>query len=182
MDGRAPADVQADVAKALRDHKRLHLSYYVPGRDEATERDVDPMRVVFEQGRAYLEGWCRRANAVRLFRLDRVLNLVILDVPAEVPATAEHLDVESGLFRPSAGDIQVELELAEAGRWVADYFPCEKETELGDGRLSVVLRTPDTQMVRRLALRLGEDGKVVSPPELAEQIGQDAAAALAQYS
>ena len=46
----------------------------------------------------------------------------------------------------------------------------------------MVLRTPDTQMIRRLALRLGEDGKVVSPPELAEQIGQDAAAALAQYS
>jgi proteasome accessory factor C len=182
MDGRAPAGVQADVAKALRDHKRLHLSYYVPGRDEATERDVDPMRVVFEQGRAYLEGWCRRANAVRLFRLDRVLNLVILDVAAEVPATAEHVDVDSGLFRPSAGDIQVELELAEAGRWVADYYPCEKETELGDGRLGVVLRTPDTQWVRRLALRLGEDGKVVSPPELVEQIGQDAAAALAQYS
>ena len=182
MDGRAPANVQADVAKALREHKRLHLSYYVPGRDEATERDVDPMRVVFEQGRAYLEGWCRRANAVRLFRLDRVLDLNILDVAAEVPATAEHVDVDSGLFRPSAGDTRVELELAGAGHWVADYYPCEKVTPLGDGRLSVVLRTPDTQWVRRLALRLGEDGKVVSPPELAEQVVKDANMALAQYS
>jgi proteasome accessory factor C len=182
MDGRAPADIQADVAEALRHGKRLHLSYYVPGRDEATERDVDPMRVVFEQGRAYLEGWCRRANAVRLFRLDRVLKLTILDVAAEVPATAEHVDVDSGLFRPSAGDIRVELELAGAGHWVADYYPCEKVTDLGDGRLNVVLRTPDTQWVRRLALRLGEDGKVVSPPDLAEQIAKDASAALAQYS
>jgi proteasome accessory factor C len=182
LDGRAPADVQAKVADALRRGRRLHMSYYVPGRDEATERDVDPMRVVFEQGRAYLEGWCRRANAVRLFRLDRVLALAVLDVAAEVPATAEHVDVDSGLFRPSAGDILVELELAEAGHWVADYYPCEKVIELGDGRLGVVLRTPDTQWVRRLALRLGEDGKVVSPPELAEQIGQDATAALAQYS
>jgi proteasome accessory factor C len=183
MDGRAPADTQAKVADALKRGKRLHLSYYVPGRDEATERDVDPMRIVFEQGRAYLEGWCRRANAVRLFRLDRVLDSDILeDVAAEVPATAEHVDVDSGLFRPSAGDIQVELELAGAGRWVADYYPCEKVTDLGDGRLSVVLRTPDTQWVRRLALRLGEDGKVVSPPELAEQITKDATAALAQYS
>ncbi|HEY3906153.1 MAG TPA: WYL domain-containing protein [Streptosporangiaceae bacterium] len=182
LDGRAPADVQAKVADALRRGRRLHMSYYVPGRDEATERDVDPMRVVFEQGRAYLEGWCRRANAVRLFRLDRVLALAVLDVAAEVPATAEHVDVDSGLFRPSAGDILVELELAEAGHWVADYYPCEKVIELGDGRLGVVLRTPDTQWVRRLALRLGEDGKVVSPPELAEQIGQNATAALAQYS
>jgi proteasome accessory factor C len=182
LDGRAPADVQAQVFEALQKHKRLHLTYYVPSRDEPTERDVDPMRVVYEQGRAYLEGWCRRANAVRLFRLDRVLHVTILEVAAEVPATAKHVDVDSGLFRPSAGDIRVELELAEAGHWVADYYPCEQVTELGDGRLSVVLRTPDTQLVRRLALRLGEDGKVVSPPELAEQIVADATVALAQYS
>jgi proteasome accessory factor C len=182
MDGRAPADVQAQVAEALRQGRRLHLSYYVPGRDEATERDVDPMRVIVLQGRAYLEGWCRRAEAVRLFRLDRVLGLTVLDIPAEVPDQAEHVDVDSGLFRPSAGDIQVELELAEAGRWVAEYYPCEKITELGDRRLSVVLRTPDTEWVRRLALRLGEDGKVISPPELADQVATDATAALAHYS
>ncbi|HWF80653.1 MAG TPA: WYL domain-containing protein [Streptosporangiaceae bacterium] len=182
MDGRAPADVQARAADALRSGKRLHLSYYVPGRDEATERDVDPMRVIIVQGRAYLEGWCRRAEAVRLFRLDRVLRLTVLDVQAEVPDQAEHVDVDSGLFRPSAGDIRVELELGQAGRWVAEYYPCEKITELADGRLSVVLRTPDVRWVRRLALRLGEDGKVISPPELAEQVTKDAAAALAQYS
>jgi len=182
MDGRAPADVQAQVADALRQGKRLHLSYYVPGRDEATERDVDPMRVIVVQDRAYLEGWCRRAEAVRLFRLDRVLALTALDVPADVPEQAEHVDVDSGLFRPSAGDIRVEFELAEAGRWVAEYYPCEKITELGDARLSVALRTPDTRWVRRLALRLGEDGRVTAPPELVEQVAADAAAALAQYS
>ncbi len=182
MDGRAPADVQAKVAKALGEGKRLHLSYYVPGRDETTERDVDPMRMVIEQGRAYLEGWCRRAEAVRLFRLDRVLDIEVLPVDVEVPPQAEHVDTTAGLFRPSAADIGVELELAGPGRWVAEYYPCETATELGDGRLAVVLRTPDTQWVRRLALRLGEDGKVISPPELAEQIAGDAAAALAQYS
>ena len=54
--------------------KRLvHLTYHVPGRDETTERDVDPMRLLLVEGRSYLEGWCRRAEAVRLFRLDRVL-------------------------------------------------------------------------------------------------------------
>ena len=61
------------VTDALSRGRRLHLSYYVPGRDEATERDVDPMRLLVVEGRSYLEGWCRRAEAVRLFRLDRML-------------------------------------------------------------------------------------------------------------
>ncbi|HEY6481310.1 MAG TPA: WYL domain-containing protein, partial [Streptosporangiaceae bacterium] len=103
------------------------------------------------------------------------------DVAAQVPPQAEPVDVDQGLFRPSPADTLVVLELATAGRWVAEYFPCDDVTELGDGRLRVSLRTPDTQMVRRLALRLGEDGRVLAPAGLAEQVGQDARAALAQY-
>jgi predicted DNA-binding transcriptional regulator YafY len=172
----------AHVADALSRGRRLHLAYYVPGRDEATVRDVDPMRLLLVEGRSYLEGWCLRANAVRVFRLDRILSIQVLDVPAAVPASAEYVDVDSGLFRPSPQDVQVVLELAAAGRWVAEYYPCEHVEELPDGRLRIRLRTPDTQWVRRLALRLGEDGRLLAPPELAEQVVADATAALDQYA
>ena len=171
----------AAVTDALSRGRRLHLSYYVPGRDEATERDVDPMRLLVVEGRSYLEGWCRRAGDVRLFRLDRILAVEVLDVASEVPAGAEHVDVDHGLFRPSPQDVVVEFELTPAGRWVAEYYPCDQAGDLPDGRLRIRLRTPDTQMVRRLALRLGEDGRLVSPPELAEQVAADAAAALGHY-
>ncbi len=172
----------AQVRDALGRGRRLHMSYYVPGRDEATERDVDPMRLLVVEGRTYLEGWCLRAEAVRLFRLDRVLALDVLDEPASVPPQAQQRDLDQGLFRPSADDVRVELELSVAGRWVAEYYPCEEVTELGDGRLRVGLRTPDTRWVRRLALRLGEDGRVIAPAGLAAEIREDAAAALAQYA
>jgi proteasome accessory factor C len=169
------------IKDALARARRLHLSYYVPGRDEATERDVDPMRLLVVEGRTYLEGWCRRAESVRLFRLDRVLGLTVLPVAAEVPAGAEPRDLDQGLFHPSDGDERVELELSPHGRWVAEYYPCEETAELGEGRLRVILRTPDTRWVRRLALRLGDDGTVLGPPALAAQIRDDAAAALANY-
>ena len=167
---------------ALARRRRVHLSYYVPGRDETTERDVDPMRLLVVEGRTYLEGWCRLAEGVRLFRLDRVLGLQVLDQPAEVPAEAEPKDVDQGLYRPAPEDLQVEIELAPLGRWVAEYYPCEDAADLGDGRLRVKLRTPDGRWVRRLALRLGENGRVVAPADLAAQVREDAAAALAQYA
>jgi predicted DNA-binding transcriptional regulator YafY len=182
VDDRGVGSAAAQIRGALDRGRRLHLSYYVPGRDEATERDVDPMRLLVVEGRTYLEGWCLRAEAVRLFRLDRVLDLAVLDEAASVPAQARPRDVDQGLFRPSPDDAAVELELSAAGRWVAEYYPCERVEELGDGRLRVGLRTPDTRLVRRLALRLGEDGRVTSPPELAAQVREDAAAALAQYT
>ena len=174
-------DVLGRLQDALLQQRRIHLRYYVPGRDEATERDVDPMRLLVVEGRTYLEGWCRRAEGVRLFRLDRVLGLDVLDVAAEVPPEAEPVDVDEGLFRPSPQDVRVEFELRPGGHWVAEYYPCESVERNGD-ELRVTLRTPDTRWVRRLALRLGEDGRVIAPAELAVQITQDAAAALAQYA
>src|SRR5580704_10372672 len=70
VDDRGARSVLAQIRDALDRGRRLHMSYYVPGRDEATERDVDPMRLLVVEGHSYLEGWCRRAEDVRLFRLD----------------------------------------------------------------------------------------------------------------
>ncbi len=169
------------VRQALADGRRLHLSYYVPGRDETTERDVEPMRLLLVEGRAYLEAWCRRAEGVRLFRLDRVQALRVLDEPAQVPPGAQSRDVEAGLFQPSEADHVVTLELDPPARWVAEYYPCEEEVELDGGRLLVRLRTPDPRWVGRLALRLGGQGRVVDPPSLAREVQEEAAAALAAY-
>jgi proteasome accessory factor C len=169
------------VRDAVRLRRRIHLHYYVPGRDEATERDVDPMRLLVVEGRTYLEGWCRRAEGVRLFRLDRMHGLEVLDVPAEVPPEAEPVDVDQGLFRRSEQDVQVVLELRPPAHWIAEDYPCENIERSGE-ELRVTLATPDTRWVRRLALRLGENARVIAPAELAAQVGADAAAALAQYA
>ncbi len=178
----AEADVTATARRALEAGVAVHLRYYVPGRDETTERDVEPMRLVIAGGRPYLEGWCRRAEDLRLFRLDRVHAITLLDRPAEVPPQARPRDVDAGLFQPQPQDVVVTLSLTPAARWVADYYPCESVEETGDGGLVVRLRTPDPSWVRRLALRLGAAGRVLAPAELAAEVTAAARAALAAYA
>jgi proteasome accessory factor C len=174
--------VAVAVQDALDRGRRLHLVYYVPGRDETTPRDVDPIRLHRVDGASYLQAWCRRVEDVRLFRLDRVIAVTVLDEPAEPPPGVRPRDVEAGLFRPSAADTVVALELAPAGRWIADYYPCESVEELAGDRLRVRLRTPDTRWVRRLLLRMGGAARVLDPPELAEAVHTDAVSALAAYA
>lgn len=181
VDGDAVADVAATVRGALDSKNRLHLSYWVPARDEATERDVDPMRLVVVDGRLYLEGWCHRAESVRLFRLDRVLDVKELDVPAQVPSEARPRDLDGGLFQPSPDDELVTFVLTPAGRWVADYYPYESTEELPGGELRLRLRARDREWVRRLALRLGTTGRVVDPADLSAEVTAAAQAALAAY-
>ena len=169
------------VRQAVEECRRLHLAYLVPGRDQVTERDVDPMRLLLVEGRSYLEAWCRRVEGVRLFRLDRMERVELLDLPAEPPAEAQPRDLSQGLVRPGPDDLLVTLALRPGAAWVADYYPCESVQETGEGGLVVRLRTGDTAWVRRLALRLGESGRVLAPAELAEQVREDASTALAAY-
>jgi proteasome accessory factor C len=182
VDGEAVADVAGTVRRALDEKRRLHLSYWVPGRDETTERDVDPMRLALADGRLYLEGWCRRAESVRLFRLDRIASVALLDVAADVPAEARSRDLSAGIFQPSADDMLVTMELEPAGRWVADYYPCETVEEAGSDRLLISLRVADPRWIRRLCLRLGGTGRIVDPPDLADAVVTDATAALDAYA
>ncbi|MGH3320416.1 MAG: helix-turn-helix transcriptional regulator [Streptosporangiaceae bacterium] len=180
VDVEGEAETIAAARDALDRDRRLHLRYYVPTRDETTERDVDPMRLLIVEGRSYLEAWCRRAEDVRLFRLDRVVDVDVLDVASAPPAEARPRDLDDGIFTPSPDDPLVTLELSDAARWVADYYPCERVEEITGG-LRVSLRTPDTRWVRRLALRLGGTGRVVAPPALAEEVRDEALRALRGY-
>lgn len=173
--------VLEQVQDAVKRRRRLHLRYYVPARDETTERDVDPMRVLLVEGRAYLEGWCRLVGDVRLFRLDRVEHLEVLDASAELPEQARPRDLSEGLYRPGADDPVVELLLAPAARWVADYYPCEDVRDGPDG-LRVSLRVSDDRWLRRLVLRSGGAARVLAPEELVAAVRADAEAALVAYS
>ncbi|MDA0634328.1 WYL domain-containing protein [Nonomuraea sp. MCN248] len=182
VDVDAAPDALPRVREALNSRRRLSLRYYVPGRDEVTPREVDPMRIVVADGRTYLECWCYRAEAMRLFRLDRMLGVEVLDEPANPPAEAEPIDVAQGVFRPSPADPLVELEVTAAGRWVAEYYPCEQVTELGEGRLRISLRARDDDWILKLALRLGDTGRVVSPLRMAERVREEAERSLELYA
>jgi len=181
VDGHGRGAILALWHQALALGRRLHLRYHVPARDETTERDVDPMRVVVVDGRPYLEAWCRRAEGVRLFRLDRVVDATLLDIPAAVPEDARPRDFDEGVFQPSPDDLLVTVDLSPGGHWVAEYYPCESIEELEDDVLRITLRTADTRWVERLLLRLGGSGQVVEPADLAERVRNKAVAALAAY-
>lgn len=176
------AGIRASVDSALRDNRRMHLRYYVPGRDETTERDVDPMRLVFSEGHGYLEAWCNRVREVRFFRLDRVTAAEVLEESACPPADARRTDLSKGLFQPAVDDPLAVLELAPSARWMADYYPIEEQTELPDGRLRVRLRFRDTEWLIRLVLRVGGGATIVEPPDAAGRVRDRALQALAMYS
>jgi proteasome accessory factor C len=168
------------LARAVEDRRQVRLDYYVPTRDESTERVVDPLRVVSADGHTYLEAYCHLAEDQRLFRLDRVSRADVLDSPVEV--RHQPRDLADGIFRPSEQDLLVTLRLQPAARWVAEYYPVEESRPERGGGLSVTLRVGDPAWLVRLMLRLGASAEVVDPPELADSVRSVAAQALSNYA
>jgi proteasome accessory factor C len=177
----AGAERLTEVQAAIQRGRALRLTYYTATRDELTDRVVDPMRVVVAGGRGYLEAWCRRAEAVRLFRVDRIEECVELDEPSAPPARARPADLREGVFRPTEELPLVTLRISRWVRWITEYYPCESVVELSPEHWLVSLRASDLAWARRLVLGLGPEASVVSPPELLEAVRAEARAALDAY-
>ncbi|MEH0828920.1 helix-turn-helix transcriptional regulator, partial [Micromonospora sp. CPCC 205714] len=142
---------------------------------------IDPLRMLMVGGRAYVEAWCRRAEAVRLFRADRIDAVTELDEPAVVPPQARPHDLTDGVFRPSPDLPLITLRIGRGERWITEYYPCER-VEAGDGdQWLVSLRVTDLGWARRFVLGLGPEVSVVAPAELADQVRAQALAALEAY-
>lgn len=165
--------------RALREERRLHLRY-VSAADVVSEREVDPWQLLADGDQWYLRAWCHRAQDVRHFRLDRVLDARVLDVAAEHPP-----EQGAGGFHPepelSEADPHVTLEVTSRSRWVAERFGGVDVTDTDDGWIRLRLPVADPAWIAGLVLGLGDQVRAVEPRESAELLAARARSALAAY-
>jgi proteasome accessory factor C len=139
--------------------RKIRIDYYSFGRDDRSTRVVQPWRVFAAAGQWYLAGWCELAGGERLFRLDRVHSVEVLEDGFDPPPLAEG---PTRLFHPDPGAPVVVLDLAPGARWVAEQYPHEGVETRPDGRLRVTLRVGERAWLERLLLRAGPDATVVT--------------------
>jgi proteasome accessory factor C len=173
------ASLRADLERAVRDGRRVRLTYWVPSRDEETVRVVDPRGVVTAQGAAYLAAWCHSAEDDRLFRLDRIHAATVLDEPAAHREPPPGLDEDLFGFGDHAQ--RVTLRLERPALWVTEYYQVLETRSLADGAVEADLLVADSRWLERLVMRLAPHACVVSPAAWADAVTARAQAALSNY-
>jgi len=175
-------DSQVDTFSAIvAQGNAVRLTYYSAGNDTSSERVVDPIRVVIADDHAYLHAWCRRAEDVRRFRLDRIDAYRVLDDPADIPPHARDLTDSPSAAFVGADLPRVVLRVEKPARWIAEYYPCEDVATEADGRRVVSMRARSLEWAKRLVLSLGTDAEALEPPQLRAMLAADTAAAVARY-
>ncbi len=175
--GHAPSDTLTTLREAIANRTQVELEYYAYGRDELTQRFVDPTRLFSDQGNWYLSGWCHRAKGERVFRIDRIRSVAATTLPA-----GSEVSTVDAAFSPAGDDPRVTLRLGERGRWVIEQYPVESVDDHGDFvdvRLAVVAQP----WLERLLLRLGGDAEILAVDRpIGDSVRADAAArVLARY-
>jgi predicted DNA-binding transcriptional regulator YafY len=79
------------LSRAVRLRQRTHLVYQADTGQE-TERDFDPYGLAYHQGRWYAAGWCHLRQALRSFRLDRMVLVELSQAKFEPPDGFDALD------------------------------------------------------------------------------------------
>jgi proteasome accessory factor C len=172
--------LRTELEGAVADGRQVRLTYYVPARDEESERVVDPHGVVSHHGVDYLDAWCHSAEAPRLFRLDRIHEATVHDTPV-VTEAVEPRDLSDGMFASGDEATLVTLELQREARWVEEYYAVRAVRPTRDGASEVDLLVGDERWLQRLLLRLAPHARVLSPAHFADGTGAAIRAALALY-
>ena len=168
----ASGDQAAVLDGAIAQGLSVHMTYAGITREDVTERTITPMRVLVGQGYTYVEAWCDLAEAVRTFRLDRILTCSLGG--QSVPPSVGALDDE-----PTA-QAKVELSLQPSASWVVETHAAKLLGET-NGVRSVELLVSDLEWAARLVLSLGGQARAVSPAPLVDRVRTLAQEALSGY-
>ncbi len=166
------------LSMAAQQTRRVHLRYQ--SHREETARSFDPYGVVYHWERWYTIGWCHLRNAVRVFRLDRVLSAELETETFARPPEFDSLKqvLQSLATAPWGWQIEVLLEttLAEGQRRIPPGNGLLEQAPSG-----VVMRAHVERLdwMARMLLMLKCPFVIRQPPELRAALRQVAAEAAA---
>jgi proteasome accessory factor C len=168
------------VREALLRDRRIHIVYQARSTEETTERDVDPWALFLASGRWYLAGWCQRVNDERVFRVDRMQSVTLLDEEATVPEDVD-LSRYANLHIQGEDVRAVVLDVAPEAGWVVEHYQIASKEPLEDGWMRIRLNAGGTAWLERLLLSLGPQARVVEPQDLARRVRDLACRVAALY-
>ena len=149
------------LSAAARDRRRCRISYLKSGHDGPSDRTLDPYEIVEARGNWFVVGYCGLRRDVRVFRVDRIIDLEITDESFELPASFAPEDwVEDGrVFRADDTETVTVHYTGSAAARMKEQGPT---TVVEDG-VETRYQVADPAWIVRHVLQQGGEARVVSP-------------------
>jgi predicted DNA-binding transcriptional regulator YafY len=167
--------------QAVHQRRRVSLLYRGRNQPEPLQRDFDPYVLVHGWGRQYCLGYCHLRQGIRSFRVDRMLELTLLDQTFEIPAAFDleaYIETEPYFQRR----VQVRLLFAPEAALQALDNRAQWDTleEQPDGSIVATFEIPEIEVAANIIMNYGYLAKVLEPEDLRELVRERARAIAAR--
>jgi proteasome accessory factor C len=173
------SDYSAEVAghltkieSAISRRKTIRFTYYSIGRDEVSEREVDPYSLLFVAGNWYVVGFSHEREDVRIFRLSRIRERITFKTRAEHDfTTPENFDLsryrDNAPWQLRGDEHTATISLSpQIAWWVRQLFGAYGTFRAdGDGAL-MTTNYGDRSELLNWVLGLGTEAEIVAPDDL----------------
>jgi len=112
----------AEIGTALLKRNRLNIQYYAKSKNEETEREISPQRLIFYRENWYLDAYCHLRQGLRSFAVDGIRSAVPTNSKAQEISDKEcqeHFAESYGIFSGKATQRAKLRFTPEHARWVA---------------------------------------------------------------
>lgn len=167
------------LESAIAHGHQVEITYYVPSRDQESQRVVDPRGLARVEDLLYLDAWCHTAEGDRAFRIDRILTATELDTAVADPGVRAR-DLTGGWFT-DAETTTVTLRLAPPARWVIEYYQVTAQRPGPDDTIDVDLEVASEQWAQSLLFRLAPHATLLAPAHYAASFTATARSTLSLY-
>jgi predicted DNA-binding transcriptional regulator YafY len=170
------------VQQGVVQRRVLRLSYRDGARDE-TQRDVEPLGVVFYGGSWYLVAWCRLRADLRHFRIDRIKRLELRSERFESRPDfnlAEHMRSYGSEAEAIPARVWFARTVQERAR--RESYATLVEGLQRDGGAEFSMFTVSLEWMARWLLSFGTCAEALEPPRLRELVRQEAEKVAAQHA
>jgi len=159
----------ATLRSALRDHRKVQITYRAGAAQESTSRTVSPYGLVAARGAWYLVGYADDRDAVRVFRVDRIEAARLLASRFEVPPSfsLESVVREGRVFHTEAAQTVRVRYSPRIARWIAER---EQLPVAADGSVTVDYPLADAQWAVRHVLQYGPEAQVMAPEPVRQAV------------
>jgi len=171
------------LRRAVREQRRVCMVYRGRSQSEPQPRDFDPYALIHRWGWWYVVGHCHLRDAIRSFRVDRIMELALLDKTFRTPGDFNVHDYLASEFRDQP-QVQARLRFGpESALLALDNRPlwdtCEEQP---DGSMMVTLSVPDLPWAASITLSYGPAVEVLEPEELRHLVSELARAVATRYT